>query len=444
MADAAKPSDKLSLYSWYVIILLMLAYTVSFIDRQILSLLVEPMKKDLGISDTAMSLLQGLSFALFYTFLGLPIGRLADSHSRRGIIAAGIAVWSAMTALCGMVNNYLHLFLARMGVGVGEAALSPAAYSLITDTVDRRKLGTAISVYSMGIYLGGGLALILGGAIVQWAQSQPALSVPILGEIRAWQVVFLGVGIPGLLLAPLMYTIKEPARTLSKGAKGVGAPISEVSNYLKQNKGTILFHNFGVAFSALAGYAGMAWAPSYLIRTHGLSFQETGLYFGLIVLIFGAGGVFSGGFFADRWGLSGRHDAKLRIAMIGAFCGVLPGIIYPLVGNVWVALSFLALSTFMGNAMMGIAPAAIQEVVPANMRAQFSALYLFIVNLIGLGLGPTAVALVTDFVFGDAEKVNYSLAIVGPGAGILSGLCLFFCLPRFRTSLARLKEQGEG
>ncbi len=433
-------TSKKQLYTWYLIGLLLLAYTFSFIDRQILSLLVEPMKRDLQINDTQMSLLQGLSFAVFYTLLGLPLGRMADSKSRRGLIAAGILVWSAMTAACGLAKNYGHLFIARMGVGVGEAALSPAAYSLITDSVDKKHLATAIGIYTMGIYLGGGLALIIGGVVVQWAISIDSMVLPIIGEVYSWQVVFLCVGLPGIILAPLMFTIKEPARTQdNKASKSI--PFKEVLAYFKQHKRTILLSNFGAACASLAGYGTLAWVPTFLIRNHQLTSSEAGMAFGLIVLIGGASGVVSGGWFADRWYSKGKKDAKIRVAMIAGLAGLLPTLIYPIMPSLALTLAVMAIATYFSNFMMGLGPAAIQEIVPHNMRGQFSALYLFIVNLIGLGLGPTAVALCTDFVFGDASAIRYSLMIVPPIALAVSTFLLWRCLAYYQKTHA-VAQQG--
>jgi MFS family permease len=429
--------SKGNLYSIYLITILLLAYTFSFIDRQILSLLVEPMKRDLDISDTQMSLLQGLSFALFYTLMGLPLGRLADSKSRRGLIAGSIFVWSLMTAACGLAKSYWALFFARMGVGVGEAGLSPAAYSLIADSVEKKHLAKAISIYTMGIYLGGGLALIVGGMVIQWADKFSTIVLPVIGEIYAWQAVFIAVGLPGLLLVPFLFTLKEPKRTHSQAQV---VPVADVIGYFKRNKKTLLLHNFGAALASVAGYGALAWVPSYLIRVHHMTGGEVGLAFGLIVLIFGAGGVITGGTIADKLFKQGRVDAKIRVAMWAMIIGIIPTLMYPLVSDLTMVLVLLALSTFFANFMMGLGPAAVQEVVPDNMRGQFSAFYLFIVNLIGLGLGPTLVALSTDYIFGSPEYVGYSLLLVTSVAMAGSALLLGRCLPHYTKTIKALEK----
>jgi len=437
-SQGARPAIT-KVYSIYVVALLLIAYTLSFIDRQILSLLVGPIKQDMSISDTEMSFLLGMSFALFYTIMGLPLGRLADTKDRPYLIALGISVWSFMTCLCGLASTYVQLFLARMGVGVGEASLSPAAYSLIADSVEEDNLGTAISIYTMGIYLGGGLALIVGGAVVSWAVNLDAISLPIIGSLYSWQLVLILVGLPGVIIAPLILTLKEPRR-VTKVTKVKSVPLKDVYRYFRENKKTILLHNFGTAFASLAGYGAMAWVPTYLMRTHALTSTQIGIYFGLIVLFCGGSGVICGGRISDKWQKMGKQDAKLRVPMIAALIGLVPSVLYPVMPTLSLVLMFLAVSTFFSNFMLGVAPAAIQEIVPKNMRGQFSALYLFIVNLIGLGIGPTAVALVTDKIFGDPESLKYSLVIV-PTVALFISACLYAaCLRSYRNTKVFLTQ----
>src|SRR5713101_6295344 len=231
-------------YSWYVVGVLTLVYVFSFIDRQIMSLLVRPLRRDLNISDTQVSILMGLGFAIFYTLCGIPLGRLADTRSRRSIIAAGLVAWRFFTALCGLARNFGQMLLWRIGVGVGEASLSPSAYSLITDYFPKERLATAISVYSMGIYIGAGMSYLLGGLVVRLALAQEAWMLPLVGAVRPWQVIFLAVGLPGVLAALLLYTVREPVRRgILKGASAI--PSSQVFAYILENKSTFLCHNVG-------------------------------------------------------------------------------------------------------------------------------------------------------------------------------------------------------
>ena len=422
-------------YAWYVVFVLVVAYTFSFIDRQILALLVGPIKQDLGLSDTLFSLLGGIAFASFYTLLGLPIGRMADRRSRRGIIIVGITVWSLMTALCGLTKNFWQLFLARMGVGVGEAALSPAAYSMIADYFKPRYLGTAISVYGMGIYIGSGLAFIVGGTVVSWASNAPDFVLPVLGTIRPWQLTFLAVGLPGLLVVLLMMTVKEPKRRglvkkAEEDAVAEAAPIRDVVAFVRERWRTFLAHFMGFAPLSLIGYGTSQWMPAFFERTFD-GFQVA-LWFGTIILIFGPLGIVAGGALADRWRQKGHKDSYLRVGMLAALVLIPINIFQPLMPDVWLAIALIVPSAFFGAMPFGVAPAAVQAITPNHMRGQISALYLFTVNMIGLGLGPTIIALCTDFVFRDEMLLKYSLSLVGGITGIWAVLLLFSGLKPYR------------
>ena len=396
-------------YAWYVVGVLTIAYVSSFIDRQILSLLVAPIRRDLGISDTGMSLLMGLSFALFYTLLGLPIGRLADGHSRRGIMAAGVAVWSLMTALCGLSRTFLQFFLARVGVGVGEAALSPPAYSLLADYFPRNRLATALSVYSSAIYMGGGLAFVIGGLVIGLVSGTGTTTLPLVGEVRPWQTVFFAVGLPGLLIALLFATVKEPAR---RGATKATLPIADTVRYVRENARTFGCHHVGVACISLAAYSANAWLPTVFVRTFGWQLPRIGLVLGLTIMTFGTLGIVAGGRYADRQLALGRADAKLRACQAGALGMLLCFLPLPFMPSGTLAALLLVPVNFFAAFPYGAAAAAVQELAPNRMRAQVSALYLFVVNIIGLGFGPTAVALVTDYGFRRDDAVAWSLTTV--------------------------------
>ena len=435
----APPYPPLGL-AWWMVAVLMVIYVFSFIDRQILSLLVGPIRRDLAISDTEMSLLMGFSFAVFYTFFGIPLGRLADSKSRRGIIAAGLVVWSLMTAACGLAQRFWQFLLLRMGVGVGEAALSPAAYSMITDSFPRKRLATAISVYSMGIYIGSGMAYLLGGVVVGMASGQELWDLPLIGATRPWQVVFFMVGLPGVALSLLLLTLKEPyrrdARRSATGAV-VNVPVPEVVAYIRSNWKTFLCHNVGFALLSFSSYGSSAWIPAFYQRTHEYTARQAGVSYGLIVMLAGTAGIVFGGRVADWLSQRGYRDAKMRAGLIAAVVWTPTGLLYPLVGDPTVSLALLVPTVFFASMPFGCAPAAIQEMMPNEMRGQASALYLFVVNLIGLGLGPTAVAMTTDFVFRDDLAVRYSLLIVATAAHIGSALLLWAGLRPFCRSLDR-------
>lgn len=427
-----------SLSAWTTVFLLMLAYVLSFVDRQILSLLVGPIRADLGISDTQMSLLMGFSFALFYTLCGIPLGRLADTRSRRGLIAWGIVVWSAATAACGMAKSYIQFLFCRVGVGAGEAALSPAAYSLIADSFPPERRASAISVYSMGIYLGSGMALLLGGLVVKFASTQEASVLPLLGEVRPWQMIFLVLGVAGVLFALLMLAVREPARR-GVGA-GVAVPFSEVGRYLLANRKTVLLHNMGFAFLSFAGYGSAAWIPELFRRTYGWDMPTVGLIYGLEVAVFGCLGIVFGGRLADRMAKHGRTDANMRVGMYSAL-GALPFVLlFPAMPNATWAAVLLAPSIFCLSMPFGVAPAAIQEIMPNSMRGQASAVYLFVITLFGLGVGPTAVALVTDYAFGYDDALRWSLLIITTIAVVAAAILLAAGLKPYRKSVEHLNQ----
>ena len=429
------PSSSMA-YPWTVVAILMVAYVFSFVDRQILNLLVGPIRRDLGISDTEMSLLMGFSFAIFYTILGIPLGRLADSRSRRGLIAAGVVVWSVMTALCGLAHTYWQLFLFRVGVGVGEATLSPAAYSMIADYFPPERRATAMSVYSMGIYLGSGIAFLVGGLVIQFAVAQGGMTLPVFGDVRPWQVVFLVLGAAGIIFSLAFLLVREPPRQ-GVGA-GISVPFGEVVAHLWENRRTVLCHNFGFAMIAFCAYGSAAWIPSFFIRTYGWKAGDVGVIYGLLVMVFGCAGILFGGWLTDRWLKQGKTDAALRVGICAAGVAIL-GNVFLLANTGTLAAILMVPSVFALAMPFGAAPAAIQEIVPNQMRGQASAVYLFIVNLVGLGVGPTAIALVTDYVFANDQQLRWSMLIVGTVANVLAIALLAAGLKPYRETLQRAR-----
>jgi MFS family permease len=433
-----------SVAAWYSVAVLMVMYIFSFIDRTTISLLVEPMKRDLQISDTQIGLLQGLAFVLLYTFLGLPIARLSDRHSRRGIIAAGVFVWSIMATLCGLARSAIQLFIARIGVGVGEAALSPAAYSIITDSFPRSKLGGAFGVYNIGITIGAGTALLLGGIVVgAVSHAGASYTLPLFGEVRAWQMVFIVTGAPGVLLPLLLLTFREPKRrgllrnNAVDGASGaaVKPALREVLAYVWLNREFYALHFVAMALLALCGYAVASWLPASLVRAYGVSAGQVGKVMGVSTIVMNSSGMLLAGIVCDRLTRRGWKDAPIVVALVSA-CGIasfscLPPLM-PTVPLVWIAI-FAAGITF--NAYNGVGPMAVNQVTPNQFRAQVSAVYLFVVNAIGLGIGPWLVPFVSDHIFHDPVKIRYSLVIVVFCSACTAVILLWKVRPIYRQKL---------
>ncbi len=432
-------------YSWYVIVVLMVAYTNSYIDRTILALLVEPIRADLNISDTQFSLLHGFAFAVFYTLMGIPLGRMADRRSRRGIMAIGIAFWSIASAACGLAKNFWQLFIARVGVGVGEAALSPAAYSMIADYFPPHRLGRAISVYGVGVFIGSGAAFLIGGVVIGLVATADMIMLPIVGEVRPWQVVFFIVGLPGLLIALWVWSLREPKRrNLAVGtAAGQGVPLSEVMAFVRRNRATIICHFAGFSALTLLFNAVVTWIPALFIRTHGWTAGEIGTALGLSIMVFGTAGIVAGGWFGDFLTRRGYSDSTMRAALIGTACLWPCVIAAPLVGNAALAVVLLCPLFFFASFPFGLAAAALQLMTPNQIRGQLSAGYLFVVNLTGIGFGPTATALVTDFVFGDDLKVGWSMALVAGVTAPIAMVLLGLGMKHYRVSLERMAAETD-
>ncbi|MDZ4731627.1 MAG: MFS transporter [Xanthomonadales bacterium] len=439
IAKPVEPPWPRPIYAWYTVGVLMLAYTNSFIDRQIISLLIEPIRRDLQINDTQVSLLAGIAFTIFYTLMGVPIARLSDEKNRRGIIMIGISVWSAMTALCGMANQYWQLFLARMGVGVGEATLSPAAMSIISDYFPVTKLARAISVYSMGVYFGAGLALIIGGFVVKLVSQANNITLPLIGEVYPWQVTFFVVGLMGLPIILLLMTVKEPLRRgRAKTTDNSNASsVAELKKFVRANMRTLTYHFLAFSFIGIGIIGYMVWTPTLFIRTWGWQASEIGFVYGFILFFGGTSGVYAGGFLADWLQKRGHSDAILRAACFCALMAIPFTVATPLVSNPYVAVAGLAITSFFLAMPQGLPAAALQVIAPNALRAQLTALYFLIGNMIALGFGPTVYALVTDYVFEDPNMLRYSIALVSVIVMPLGALFSFLALKPYRASVVR-------
>ncbi len=433
--DAGQPWPP-STRAWSVAVLLMLANTLAFVDRQALALLVQPIKADLHISDTAISLLYGLSFTLFYVVVGLPIARIADRSNRRNIIAASIFVWSVATSLCGFARSFGTLFMARVGVGAGEGGLTPAAYSLLSDYFPKGRLATAMGVYQMGLYLGSAAALVIGGLISTAIPPSSTVIVPVLGAMKGWHVVFLLLGLPGFLLALLMLAIREPVRRGAPDA-APSVPMPQFFDHLRGRWRAYLGIMLGFALMILVGNGTAVWIPAFLERRFGWTTADIGAFYGPVVLVCGMSGALSGGLFASWLRSRGSADGNLRAALVG-FVVLIPLTVgFPLMPTPVLSLVLIGAMNFFAGFNFGGGLAALQEMTPNRMRALVSAMYMLTINLIGAALGPTAIALVTDYVFADPQALPEAISLVCAVASPLSVVMLWIGLRSYRTLSGR-------
>jgi len=422
--------------AWWAVAVLVMAFIFSIADRIIISLLVDPIKTDLKLSETDMGLLMGLYFALFYALMGLPIGRLVDKYSRRAIVGSGIFIWSVMTALCGLSSTFLQLFLARAGVGVGQATLSPSAYSMIADSFPKEKLGRALGVYQSGAFLGVGLALMFGGLAIRFAATADDVSLPLLGSVAPWQLAFIVIGLPGILVAALMFTVKEPARQGVKAAATAEISVGQAIGFGVKRWRVFLAHFTGFALLALPMTTLATWVPAYFMRVVGMSPPETGFKLGIIILIFSPIGVIAGGWLSDTLLKRGVTDAPLRVAVMAAVFMVPVSVLATTIKDPLWVLMIACPFAFGASITMGLAATALQLVTPNRLRGQIAAVWMLFLNIITAGLGPTAVGMVTGMVFKDPMAVGLSVATVNTVAVVLGGLILFTSWKPYREAVA--------
>jgi predicted MFS family arabinose efflux permease len=384
----------------YTLGVLVVVYTFNFIDRQILSILIEPIKQDLQVSDFEMGLLAGTAFAIFYAVLGMPLALIADRWNRRNLIGISLALWSGMTAVSGLAQNFWHLAIARIGVGIGEAGCSPSAHSMIADLYPAKERATALGVYSLGIPIGIMFGLFAGGAIA---------------DAFGWRLAFFVVGIPGLILSAVVFlTVKEPPRGHADGITHDQDPanhatILEVFKFL-MNRPAFLNLAVGGGLTAFVGYGLVTWAPTFFVRTHGMSLTEAGFWLGLVLGIPGGLGIVAGGWVSDRFG---RNDARwyLRTVTVALLIGVPLGAIALMTESWWLSLILLSAPVMLGNFYQGTTFAQVQGLAPLRMRAVAASILLFILNFIGFVFGPPAVGMLSDFFVGSYgdDALRYSL-----------------------------------
>jgi MFS family permease len=408
-ATEAQPAWPSAGRAWWTVSVLTFTYIVSFVDRTILGLLIEPIKADLALSDTQIGLVVGMAFGLFYAVMGLPLGWLADRTSRRGLIAVGATLWCAATAACGLASTFVQLFVARIAVGVGEAALSPAAMSMISDSFPKERRGVPIGVYAAAAAAGAGIALIVGGTVIQLVSHQDVLHMPLIGAVARWQGAFLLIGVGGLVLLPLLATVVEPAR---RNETALAGATTRIDRFILQNADFMIRHYAAVSIYSVMVYAVLSWVPTQFIRVFGWTAGETGLRYGSVLLLFGGAGTVLGGVLAARLGKRGVQQPAIWVTALGI------GVTGPLLAGAgwatdpWVALTWYAPALLFMTLPGGTAIQVVQEAVPNRLRGQASAIYYLSSSIVGSTLGPLSIGLLTDFIYGDPLRIGSALSIL--------------------------------
>lgn len=396
-------------YPWYVAGLLAVAHLVSFVDRFVLSLVMEPLKLDLGISDTELGLLQGTGFVILYVVVAVPLGRMADQVNRRNLIVAGIILWSIATALCGLADSFGSLFLARLGVGFGEAALVPAAMSLLAAYFPKEKLGRAVSLFTTGASLGKSAAMIGGGAVLALLVFQGGLMLPGLGRLEPWQGTFVIMALPGLVLAAaIALTLREPPRVAVKDSlakPGFGPAIA----YAKAHRRAYVPHVAASIAVVLLIQTVSAWSATFYVRLFDMTPSEAGFLVGSVILVAGPLGHLSGGWLTDYFARSGARSPAAPVMAIGLLAAIPVMIVFAFSRDVVVSIIAYGLFNFALTLGAPASLAGIQMLTPPAMRGVMTSVFLAIVTMVGIGLGPPMVGVITDFAFADPDKLNLSL-----------------------------------
>ncbi len=408
----------------YALVLLTVVYSFNFIDRQLLAILQESIKLELSLSDTQLGLLTGFAFAMFYVTAGIPIARWADRGNRRNIVAMSIGIWSFMTAISGFVQNYAQLLLARVGVGIGEAGGSPPSHSIVSDIFPPHRRASALSFYSTGVNIGILFGFLLGG----W-----------LNEFFGWRVAFIVVGAPGILIALVVrYTMQEPIRGLveNKQISDQQAPFSEVLHLLWSRR-TFRHMAFAAGLNAFAGYGVVNWLASFFIRSHGMTTGELGTWLAMSTGLFGAIGVLAGGIIADRLAPTDKRWYVWLPGITTFLCAPALVAVF-LVSNQYAALVLAFIPGLLINVYLGNTIATTHGLVGQRMRATASAILFLVINIIGLGLGPWMIGLLSDSLAPTqgVESLRYAMLYLLPPVMLWSACHFYLASKTLKADLA--------
>lgn len=411
-------------YAWSVTVCLQIAFAIALIDRGILALLVQPIKADLGLTDTQFSLLAGMAFAIFYAVMGLALGRVADRWNRRNMIIVGMILWSFATMACGLARNFQELFLARVMVGVGEAALSPCAYSMIADYFPKERRSRPLSFYTMGIYTGSGIALVFGATAVAYAANAGALDLPLIGTLKSWQIVFILVGLPGMIMAAVMLFVLEPERRELASQQTPGAARPLLSEFLTAHGKLIVLVILAFALNGVVYYGIGTWTPALFIRKFDWTAPQIGYALGTLQLVFGTSGIMISSWLVSRPQHAGRGTILFTLPRTGLLIMMPLALVFGFANSDGVVLVALAGLIFLGGFVSAQSAVALYQVTPNDFRGVTVAAYLTTGTMLGLGIGSYLFASITDNVFQNEAAVGKSCGIVFFAVTLLGAECL--------------------
>ena len=431
---------------WYATLVLALLYWLSILDRFIISLMVDPIKRDLGINDVQFGMLHGLAFALTYSLLGLAAGSLADRFNRRRIIFGCVAIWSLATAACGLAQNFVHMLLARVGVGAGEAGLNPCATSMLTDLFPRERLTSAMAVYAIGATIGSGTAYLFGGAIVQMVAQTATVAIPLVGDVRSWQAVFFVIGIPGALLSFVVFTFPEPVR---KGRAGLAAGqrsgfwrglflgYRDLLRFMRPRWRFFACHYGGFALASVVLAGSAIWYPAHMGRSFGWEPSQIGVGLGLTMVVAGITGKLVGGWAVDAMYRRGQHDAQLRW-YAGCMVVATPvGIIATTSGNPYIFLAGAGTFIALMATLPACSAAALNLITPNELRGTGVAFFAATAGLVGSATGPILIAAISDHVYGGPEFIGRGMATAIALCCPLGAIVMAFGCRHMRSAMAQ-------
>lgn len=432
--------------AYYAAWVLAIVQMCAMLNNGVMTLMVEPVKRDLGLTDLEMSYLLGFSVVLFYAFVGIPAARLADTHNRKWLMTGSIAIWSAATAACGLANSFWQFFAARFGIGAGESISGPLSYSLLADYFPPEKLPRGIAIYNVGLQGGNALSLLLGAFLITILSSLPTVDLPWFGVLRDWQMVFILTGLVGVPVALLVITMAEPKRrglsALPLGTKPRGATLRQVIAYLFAHRRVYGPMFLGLCFTSVHMMGVGAWMAAFYSRTYGWEPATIGLYSGLISLALAGPALFGAVWFNDYMRHRGHADANLRVMAIGLTIAAPIMILAPLSPSPWLALAMFGL----GPALMLVAApslnTALQIITPNGMRGQMTAIYLFIVLAISQAVGPTFFAFLTQVVFGAEDQLRYAIATSAAILFPATAITYWLGIKPYRRRILELRAEG--